>query len=258
MIARGYISASDNVAALVRQVLRFFAVSNVEAWRATWTAPVVQYRGAKVQAQHPAKVATWLRMGEIEAEKVNCKPYDPATFRESLRQIRGYADKPAEEWYPAMIGLCAAAGIAVVFVKEIPGASVSGATKWVSKDKAIIMLSLKYKTDDHVWFTFFHEATHVLLHGKKLVFIEDDSSDNDEMELEADRMARNALIPPGRAGDLARLKGRIAINSFARSVRVSPGIVVGRLQRDGILSHKFCNDLKVKLQWPQSPASDQE
>jgi Zn-dependent peptidase ImmA (M78 family)/transcriptional regulator with XRE-family HTH domain len=258
LIDRRYIDASNSRGALVRQVLRFFGVSNVEAWRATWTAPAAQYRGANVQARHPGKVATWLRMGEVEAEKLKCEPYDPEKFRSALRQIREYADKPASEWYPAMIRLCAAAGVAVVFVKEIPGASVSGATKWLGKDKAVIMLTLKYKTDDHVWFTFFHEAAHVLLHGKKLVFIEDDSETNDSLEREADRLSRNVLIPTSRIGELALLKGRLGIQTFARSIRVSPGIVVGRLQKDGLMSHKFCNNLKVKLQWPQPNEGQQE
>lgn len=258
LIRRNYVDPSGGKAALVRQVLRFFGVSSVEAWRATWMAPSAQYRGGKVQTRHPAKVATWLRMAEIEAAKVTCEPYDAAKFREALRHIRAHADKPATKWYPAMVKLCAAAGVAVVFVKEIPGASVSGATKWLSKDKAVIMLTLKYKTDDHIWFTFFHEAAHILLHGRKLVFIEDDTATDDTLEWEADRAARNALIPASRAEELPQLKGRPKILAFAKSVRVSPGIVVGRLQRDGLLSHKFCNNLKVKLQWPQSSESQRE
>jgi transcriptional regulator with XRE-family HTH domain/Zn-dependent peptidase ImmA (M78 family) len=252
LIDRNYVVATDDKAGLVRQVLKFFGVSSVEAWGATWGAPGYQFRGGKVQEKHPAKVAAWLRMGEIEAMKVKCNPYDAKRFRSALQGIRKYADKPATEWLPVMIKLCAEAGVAVVFVPQIPGASVSGATRWVSKDKAIIMLSLKYKTDDHLWFTFFHEAAHVLLHGKKIVFIEDGETSNDRLENEADKFARDALISPSKVPLFPKLKGRIDIRSFAQSIRVSPGIVVGRLQRDGYLSHKYCNDLKVNLEWPDS------
>lgn len=251
LIARGFVAARDNDADSVREGLRFFGVSSVEAWEATWSTPRVQFRGSEVQERHPGKVAAWLRMGEIEADKIECQPYDAKKFVQALREIRKYADKPASEWYPAMVKLCAEAGVAVVFVREIPGASVSGATKWLSKDKAIIMLSLKYKTDDHVWFSFFHEAAHVWKHGKKLVFIEDGGRSNDELEKEANRLARVALIPSHREGELPRLRRRDQITAFAKSIGVSPGIVVGRLQRDDLLSHRAYYDLKVKLQWPE-------
>ncbi|MBM4004256.1 MAG: ImmA/IrrE family metallo-endopeptidase [Planctomycetes bacterium] len=108
----------------------------------------------------------------------------------------------------------------------------------------------------HLWFTFFHEAAHVLRHGKKTVFIDDDIESDDEQEQEADMLARNALIPPDRAVELKRLKGRVAICNFARSIGVAPGIVVGRMQRDKILSPRFCHDLKVRIQWPLERTGD--
>lgn len=251
LMKRRYITPSDSKPELVRQVLRFFGVSNVEAWRATWATPYVLFRGKKVQERHPGKVAAWLRMCELRAENVDCQPYGKQKFSDALREIRRYVDKDADEWYPAMIRLCADAGVAVVFVKQIPGGSISGATKWLSKDKALIMLSLKHKTDDHVWFTFFHEAFHVLKHGRKLVFIDDDQTADDELEEEANRLARNILIPYERARELHALRGRIDIKAFARSVGVSSGIVVGRLQKDKLLSHKLHYNLKVKLKWPE-------
>ncbi len=76
LIERGYIDSCEDKSGLVRQVLRFFGVSNVDAWRETWAKPAVQYRGGQAQKRHPGKVAAWLRMGEIEAEKIPCGIYD--------------------------------------------------------------------------------------------------------------------------------------------------------------------------------------
>ena len=253
LIKRSYIQPSSEKAGIVRQALAFFGVSSVAAWRDTWAKPAVQYRGGEAQKRHPGKVAAWLRMGELAAEKVSCEPYDAKKFKEAVLELRKYADKSASEWYPAMRRLCAAAGVAVVFVRQIPGASLSGATKWVSKDKAVIMLSLRFGTDDHLWFTFFHEAAHVLFHSKKLVYINlDDDASQDEYEQAANRAARDILIPEARLSEMYSLRGQIAIKAFAQSIGVAPGIVVGRLQRDNKLSHQFCNGLKVKLQWPGS------
>ncbi len=74
---------------------------------------------------------------------------------------------------------CAAVGVAVVLVPELPGTRVSGATRWLTPGKALIQLSLRYKSDDQLWFTFFHEAAHVLLHGKRDLFIEDLGADDE-------------------------------------------------------------------------------
>ena len=35
------------------------------------------------------------------------------------------------------------------------------------------MLSLRHKSNDHLWFTFFHEAGHLLLQSKKAAFLEE-------------------------------------------------------------------------------------
>ena len=52
----------------------------------------------------------------------------------------------------------------------------------------------RYKKDDFFWFTFFHEAAHLLLHSKKETFV-DDGTDNDVIENEANDFATDFLIP---------------------------------------------------------------
>ena len=103
-----------------------------------------------------------------------------------------------------LVSICAAAGVAVVYVREIDKSRISGATWWASPARAVIQLSDRYKSDDHFWFAFFHEAAHLLLHSKKQTFI-DDGSENDELEQEAHRFAANLLIPPGEVKRLRML-----------------------------------------------------
>src|SRR5205085_11272268 len=80
---------------------------------------------------------------------------------------------------------CANAGVAVVFVQELPDTGICGSTQWLTPVKALVQLSLRYKTDDQLWFTFFHEAGHILRHGKRQVFLEMDQKDREEDEDEA-------------------------------------------------------------------------
>jgi HTH-type transcriptional regulator/antitoxin HigA len=248
LIERGFVETSESVGSTVRQVLAFFGVSSIEAWRDTWLTPCAQYRGGAVQKSKPGYVAAWIRMGELAADKLVCEPFDAKLFTQALHEIRHLTTELAEKWYPKSISLCAQAGVALVFVPEIPTASLSGVTKWLSKDKALLQLSLKYKADDQLWFTLFHEAGHILRHGKRQVFVESTLSGTDEEE-EANLFARDILIPPSRTNEFAFLKSKAAIRGFAQSLRIAPGIVVGRLQREGILPPSHCNDLKRKLKW---------
>ena len=108
---------------------------------------------------------------------------------------------------------------------------------------------MKYKTLDQFWFTFFHEAAHVLLHGKKQVFIEFGVSDATTEEKEANAFARDILIPPEYQRRLPYLKSRTQITAFADSIDMTPGVVLGRLQYDGLLFAFAFNDLKAKVDW---------
>jgi hypothetical protein len=116
-------------------------------------------------------VAAWLRRGEIEAAEIDCVIYDASKFKETLQQVRALTIEPPEIFQFEVVRLCAAAGVAVVFVPELPKTRTCGATRWLNPNKALIQLSLRYKTNDHLWFAFFHEAGHILLHGKRNVFL---------------------------------------------------------------------------------------
>ena len=94
-------------------------------------------------------------------------------FRQALDDIRALTAKTDSRAFRTRLAaaLCPSRRRGGVY-SCLPKTCVSGATRWVGSDKAIIQLSLRYKTNDHLWFTFFHEAGHILLHGKKELFIE--------------------------------------------------------------------------------------
>ena len=138
----------------------------------------------------------------------------------------------------------------MVLTKEIPKAAVSGAARWLPKKKMpLIQLSLKFKTDDQLWFSFYHEAGHVLLHGRRKLYVDYGAGNETEEEREANVFARDLLIPPEHIAQLPHLRSKAIIRRFASSIGVSPGIVVGRLQHDRLMPASHCNDLKKKYEW---------
>ena len=130
LMARGFIQDNADKRSLVRQALRFFGVSGVEAWQATWATPAAQYRGGAAKQRHPGYVAAWLRMGEIQAEGVKTEPFDASRFRTVLAEARRFVRLPLKEAIASLTELCASAGVAVVLTEEIPKAGVSGAVRW--------------------------------------------------------------------------------------------------------------------------------
>jgi HTH-type transcriptional regulator/antitoxin HigA len=235
-------------ASRVEQLLGFFGVASVEAWQDVYAGMACAFRQSKAYQAKPGAVATWLRLGEIAAQDVHCQPFDRAALEAALPALRALTCAPPEVFGSKMKDICAAHGVAVVFVEEVPGARASGVTRWLTPDKALIQLSLRYKTDDHLWFTFFHEVAHVLRHGKTQVWIEGSSPPADDpREAEADRFSRDVLVPSRAARELAVLKTDAAVREFADRIGVAPGIVVGRLQYDEYWLHSRGNHLKRRL-----------
>ena len=91
----------------------------------------------------------------------------------------------------------------------------------------------------------FHEIGHILLgHLNRNVEIDDVA------EREADSFARDILIPQDAFNSFVTQHNfsQDAIICFANAVGIAPGIVVGRLQKEGHLNSSWCNNLKVKYE----------
>ena len=142
-------------------------------------------------------------------------------------------------------------GVALTLVKPLPKTALSGAAWWLSSKKAVIQLSARHKMDDHLWFSLFHEAAHLLLHSKKTIFTDSRNGESTDIEVEADIWASNKLIPRSSWNRFiaTSLFNEAAIQSFAGEQGIAPGIVVGALQHEGHIPWSHMNGLKVRLEW---------
>ena len=251
MVSRGWIPERRDKGEQIEEVLRFFGVATPESWDDVWKGAQAAFRHSKTFKSEPGAMAAWLRQGELAARRIECPEYDAARFKEVLRFIRAMTHDLPRAFPSIVIKECGKAGVRVVFLPELPGTRVSGATRWLNQTSPLIQLSVRYRTDDHLWFTFFHEAGHILLHGKRDAFIEGDEQEQNEKELEADSFAHEWLIPGKQYRAFRRLGAcsSAAVSRFAFQLGIAPGIVVGRLQHDGALPRTHCNDLKRPVDW---------
>lgn len=252
MVSLGLIPKPSDTTDTVQKLLDFFGVASVQAWQRRFDPSAVAYRRSKSFESAPEAVACWLQWGEVIARDIACEPFDGQEFRRALQEIRELTrEERVDAWRPRLLDLCRSAGVAVAFAPELPKTRLSGAARWLTKDKALIQLSLRHKTDDHLWFTFFHEAGHILLHGKKDVFIDDETGRQDEKEEEADRFATNALIPLAawRAFAARPRFSKVSVSRFAEQQGIAAGVVVGRLQHEELLPYTHLNGLKRRFEW---------
>ena len=250
LVKEGWITRHSGKKEQLKALLQFFGVASPEQWQDVFNDVAVAFRKSSAFQSDSYSLAAWLRCGLVKAEQYQCGGFDRARFLSALRTVRSLTPSDPEIFEPEMKRICADVGVVVVFVPQLPKSRVSGVTRWLSPDKALIQLSIRYKTNDQLWFTFFHEAAHILLHGKRLIFLETGRTSG-QLETEASSWAAEFLIPSGPYAEF--LSGgtysKTAISRFADSIGIAAGIVVGRLQYDGVLPHSHCNDLKVRLDW---------
>lgn len=214
----------EDKASRVEQMLVWFGVSSVDAWEDVYEELACAFRTSKVYEAKSKALVTWLRLGEIAAEDIYCEPYDRKRLEAALPSLRELTRQDAELWRERIRDICTPCGVAVVFVPELPGSRASGVARWLTPSKALIQLSYRYKTDDHLWFTFFHEIGHILRHGKTDVWIEATSSPDNPREADADGFSRNTLIPRADAKELASLKTNDDVRRFADRIGIDcPG-----------------------------------
>lgn len=252
MVALGLVPAETSKPLRVEALLQFFGVASPKQWEETYGSLCGAARESGSYESNLGDLSAWLRAGELKARTRDCQPYQKDNFLQALREIRTLTRKnPASIW-PDVVRLCAEAGVALVLVPELPRTHVYGFTRWLTPHKALIQLSLRYKTDDLLWFTFFHEAAHILLHGKRDIFIEERGSGSPK-ETEANQWASEFLIPGDAWADfLSALPSRptaAQITAFARKLSIAPSIPLGRLQhREKRVPPSRLNHLKHQIE----------
>lgn len=229
--------------------LDFFGIDSLDSWRAIYSAQLanVQFRtSASFPNQIPA-VSAWLRAGEILHEKSKRGPFVPSAFWAALPAIRELTRIPdPEEFLPRLQALTLDCGVSCVVVQTPEGCAASGASRILDDGSALIQLSGRYLVDDHFWFTFFHEAGHLLLHGDDVMHIDGDPGEfvSSETEFQANTFSADALWPLEDRPSLRTKPSKRTIVRMAAEAGTSPGIVVGQLQSSGVLDHAECNYLK--------------
>ena len=250
LVKLNYLSRPESDMDLVSKILKFFGVASIDAWDKRYNSRLVAYRHSPAFESNDFALATWLRFGDIEAEVQNCAEYDKKRFKQEIREIRKLTREPIAKVLTNVKKRCNESGVVLALVPPLPKTAVSGAARWHSPNRAIIQLSGRHKTSDHLWFDFFHESAHILLHNKRRVFIDGDDANNTELEEEANKWAADALISYSAWKEFTAhgQYDKQTVQAFADDQEIAAGIVVGRLQHEKFIPWKnSLNNVKENI-----------
>jgi HTH-type transcriptional regulator/antitoxin HigA len=254
LVKMGIVEKFTRPADKVIALQNFFGVTSLETIPSLKRYQPAFRTGRKTTKGHiPEAIASWLRVGERAAARMHCTPFHRATLEKTVGEIRAMTRQSPEQFQDALHKILADSGIALVICPHMPSTGIHGATFWMGPEKAVVMMTIRYKWADIFWFSLYHELGHVLLHGCSTVVLEGKDGDTQFMkrEAQANKFAANTLIPK------KAIKAFIDsgsyydddIQHFADRLGIDPGIVVGRLQNDGLLEPSWHNNLRKRFEW---------
>jgi len=194
----------------------------------------------------------WIQTAMNLSKNIETKPYNAEKLKGYLPELRGMTVKEPKVFLPRMNEIFSECGIAFILLPHLKNSGVNGAVKWVTEDRVVLAMNNRGLDADKFWFSLFHEIKHVLQQKIKMVFISSTVEEmidiDNHLEIEADKFATNYLISSADYKRFApsRYTSDDEIVEFAKTIGIHPGIVVGRLQHDGILAQNRCSKLKEK------------
>lgn len=251
LIARGALTSTKHQTDLINELLALFGVGSPEGYLAKTRSLAVHHRQSAASKSSPDHVFAWLMLGERKARALNMPAFSETKFLSAVTDIRQLTRESPSVFEEVMLRRCAEAGVAVVFEQPISKTRLFGSARWIDDNRAIIQMSLRMKTNDHFWWTFFHECAHVILH-KGENFADDPVAASDEREKQADRWAENLLY--GSEVRLSKILNQRPctarqVQDLADQLNLHPGIIVGMLQHYKVTPHHQLNYMKLIFDW---------
>jgi HTH-type transcriptional regulator/antitoxin HigA len=249
MIESGWLPKPYAKSDVAFELLDYFDIGSVGEWRKKYPVRLglAKFRTSEAFQNDIPTTLAWIRRGELLAEDIECAKWDRESFSTSLRELKPLSKiEDPKKFLPVLQRECASYGVAVIVSRSIPGCAASGATLMLSEHKALLLLSARFLSDDQFWFSFFHEAGHLVLHGDE-PHIEHEGALTPKQEAEANRFAEKIILEPGGEAILKAIRvSPFSIARLARQCNVSAGVIVGQLQHQERISPKLFNRFKTR------------
>ncbi|WP_124642895.1 HigA family addiction module antitoxin [Amniculibacterium aquaticum] len=218
-------------------VLGFFSVSNKDSFYSYYKVAQPQFRLTNFDGKNVYIIASWLRRGEIQAFKIKTGIFNKSKALKKIADFQQIMIGNSPNFFTQLQDACSEVGIKLIYTPCLKGLKTYGCTRWID-NTPVIQVSNLLKRDDIFWFTFFHELGHILLHGKRDVFLEGIEYSQKEMEKEdeANEFAVKHVFPVELERELLETVPETQITykevkSFAKKHNLKTSIVFGRMAK---------------------------
>ena len=232
----------------------FFGINGVDDWEHRYARKVaaIHFRTSPTFDLDSTATTVWFRAAERQVDSRPPIPaFDRDGFAASLESVKKLTrQRDPQTFLPRLQEACVSHGVHLVVLPAPKGCPASGASR-IYLDRPLIQLSARFLSDDQFWFTFFHEAGHVVSHDLDDGFIDVmDDEGADSLEDEANEFAHECLWGPGpHQGRAPQRWSHREVIRTAHELGIAPGILVGQLQHSGALPKSHLNGLKRRYAW---------
>jgi HTH-type transcriptional regulator/antitoxin HigA len=249
MVKRGWISTSENVEVLEHNVTAFFETKTLDE------RPQFKYAARKstpyTDETNTAQLA-WLFRAKHLAKSIPTSAFTKTAASDAVSKLRQLLHGPKECRHVSRI--LSAAGIRFVVVQTLPTCKIDGSCFWLTPDAPVVALSMRYDRIDNFWFTLLHEMHHCI-EGEESVDVDltygEAKPTKPECERKADDFAKSTIINQEALNTfIANTSPRFSrrnVDDFASSQGVHTGLVVGQLQRRGVVDYKNFRNALVQI-----------
>ena len=233
MMDKGWIQNDKPIQEKTMQLLSFFGFTHHTAWEHYYLNQKlkVAFSISLSEVKDPYSLSTWLRKGDLDSMELISNEYSEKKVKEILPKIKELMNTHPKNLFDALQHICLEAGVKIVHTPSLSKMKITASTRWV-QNSPLIQLTDRYDRNDIFWWTFFHQLGHVILHGKKDIFLENvEYQDKDEIkEQEADEFARKWLLTHAQEQEIVTTSfSDKNIMALAKKYDTNPAIIVGKL-----------------------------
>ena len=236
----------DSILSL-RKVLQISNIANLKEM-----IPAGAFRMAVNTTVNHNVLGAWIRLCQLtENDKTISSKFDKKYINDLIHEIKNIMCQKDANIQRNLKDVMVKYGIDFSVVRNFRGAPVQGYIFQKSDGIYQMVLTIRGAFADIFWFSLFHEIGHIVNGdiGKNIKFL-DDGSDY-EKEIAADLFASNMLLSP-ETYEMFVQKGDFsieAIQKYAKSQKVMPYIVIGRLQKEKYLDYRMYSNYKLRYKW---------
>lgn len=230
----------------IKEVRKFLNVATLRVL--TQRDMAVSFRSSAKQLTQAdtIKANAMVQIATNKALKIEAPGFNKHRFENAAKYALTLTENH-KEFYQLIFKAFLEAGVIFIILPNISGSQINGATKKIGNN-IMLMVNDRRLSADSFWFTLFHEIGHIM-NGDYGISFDKETGVQEEL---ANKYAEDSLIPVGQYQKF-RDNGQFTLQSiclFANQIDRDPGIVLGRLQKDGIISpdDQSMKSLKHKYQ----------